>query len=125
MTIEEKLKEYILSHYKSVRQFCIQNNFAYSTIDGIFKRGLGGSSVSVVLKMCTALGISVDELGNDCIVEIKNDVTNSQSLTRRQKRIVELFNGLTEEQQDNIIGRAEMLSELNEQEYKQDGQKLG
>jgi transcriptional regulator with XRE-family HTH domain len=39
-------------------------------------------------------------------------------LTRRQERIIELFNELTEEQQDNIIGRVEMLVELNEQEYK-------
>jgi transcriptional regulator with XRE-family HTH domain len=39
-------------------------------------------------------------------------------LSDRQKRIVELFNDLTDEQQDNLIGRAEMLAELNEQEYK-------
>ena len=42
----------------------------------------------------------------------------NNDLTSRQKRIVELFNDLTEEQQDNLIGRAEMLVELNEQEYK-------
>ena len=44
--------------------------------------------------------------------------TSDKTLTNRQLRIVELFNDLTEEQQDNIIGRAEMLAELNEQEYK-------
>lgn len=41
-------------------------------------------------------------------------------LSDRQKRIVELFNDLTDEQQDNLIGRAEMLVELNAKEYKQE-----
>lgn len=41
-----------------------------------------------------------------------------RKLTERQAHIVELFDDLTEEQQDNIIGRAEMLAELNEQEAK-------
>ena len=41
-----------------------------------------------------------------------------RKLTKRQTRIVELFDDLSEEQQDNLIGRAEMLVELNEQEIK-------
>lgn len=38
-------------------------------------------------------------------------------LTPRQERIVELFDDLTEPQQDNIIGRAELLAEQNKNEY--------
>ena len=38
-------------------------------------------------------------------------------LTPRQERIVKLFNELTESQQDNIIGRAELLAEQNENEH--------
>lgn len=43
---------------------------------------------------------------------------DNRKLTNRQLRIIELFDDLTEEQQDNLIGRAEMLVELNEQEIK-------
>jgi transcriptional regulator with XRE-family HTH domain len=40
------------------------------------------------------------------------------AMTSRQNRIIELFDKLTTEQQDNIIGRAELLVEQNEEEYK-------
>ena len=43
------------------------------------------------------------------------------TLTPRQERIVNLFNELTESQQDNIIGRAEMLAEQNENESAEEG----
>lgn len=43
------------------------------------------------------------------------------TLTPRQERIVNLFNELTEPQQDNIIGRAEMLAEQNENESAEEG----
>lgn len=121
MTIEEMLKDCILSKYKSVRQFCVQNNFAYSTIDGILKRGLYGSSINVVMQVCEALGISIDELAKGKIIE-KSDVSakTNISLSRRQAHIIELFDELTTEQQDNLIGRAEMLVELNAKEYKQE-----
>ncbi len=42
-------------------------------------------------------------------------------LTPRQERIVELFDELTEPQQDNIIGRAELLAEQNENESAEEG----
>lgn len=43
-----------------------------------------------------------------------------KELTHRQERIVRLFDELTEAQQDNIIGRAELMVEQNEAEYKEE-----
>lgn len=43
------------------------------------------------------------------------------TLTPRQERIVNLFNELTEPQQDNIIGRAELLAEQNENDPAEEG----
>ena len=42
------------------------------------------------------------------------------AMTSRQNKIVGLFNELTNEQQDNIIGRAELMVEQNEEEYKKE-----
>ena len=42
------------------------------------------------------------------------------AMTSRQKKICELFVDLTTEQQDNIIGRAELMVEQNEEEYKKE-----
>ena len=64
MTIEEKLKKYILDNYKSLRNFVKTSGIdvPYSTIDGIFKRGIGCASIDNVFKICDALGISADAL---------------------------------------------------------------
>lgn len=64
MTIEEKLKKYILENYKSLRNFVKTSGIdvPYSTIDGIFKRGIGCASIDNVFKICDALGISADAL---------------------------------------------------------------
>lgn len=72
MTTEEKLKDLILKRYHSVREFTISANIPYSTLDSIFKRGIGNSSVINVIKICKALGISADALADGEIVPLTN-----------------------------------------------------
>ena len=71
MTTEEKLKELILKRYNSIREFTIAIDMPYTTIDSIFRRGVGNSSVTNVIKICKALGISADALADGEIVPIK------------------------------------------------------
>ena len=71
MTIEERLKELILKRYHSVREFTIENDIPYTTVHSIFKRGIGNSSVTNVIKICKALGISADALADGEIVPVK------------------------------------------------------
>lgn len=68
MTTEEKLKDLILSRYKSVREFVIKIDMPYTTIASIFNRGIDNSSVSNIIKICKALGISADALAEGKIV---------------------------------------------------------
>jgi transcriptional regulator with XRE-family HTH domain len=70
MTIEEKLKEYILERYKSIREFTQVVDMSYSTIDSILRRGIGNSSVSNIIKICKVLSISVDALADGEIVPV-------------------------------------------------------
>ena len=74
MTAEEKLKDLILSRYKSIREFTIVIDMPYTTIDSIFRRGVENSSVSNVIKICKALGISADELAEGKIVSVTNHI---------------------------------------------------
>ena len=74
MTIEEKLKDYILTKHKSIREFVKCADLPYSTVDGILKRGIANSSIGNVLKICKALQISADELANNKIVPTSNMV---------------------------------------------------
>jgi len=64
MTIEDKLKNLILSRYRSIREFTQVIDMPYSTFDGILKRGIDNSSVVNVIKVCQALEISADALAD-------------------------------------------------------------
>lgn len=70
MTVEEKLKELILSRYKSLRDFINSSDVGmpYTTLDGILKRGVVNASISNILKLCNTLDISADELSKGNIV---------------------------------------------------------
>lgn len=70
MTIEDQLKTLILTRYRSIREFTIAVDMPYTTIDSIFRRGIGNSSVANVIKICKELGISTDELADGKIVPI-------------------------------------------------------
>jgi predicted transcriptional regulator len=76
MTIEEKLKSLILKRYHSIREFTLKIDMPYSTMDSIFKRGIGNSSVTNVIKICKALRISADALADGEIVPIGNYPSN-------------------------------------------------
>ena len=71
MTTEEKLKDLILRRYHSIREFTIAIDIPYTTMDSIFRRGIGNSSVTNVIKICKALGISADALADGEILPIK------------------------------------------------------
>lgn len=72
MTIEEKLKELILNKYNSIREFGVYIDVPHTTISSILQRGIGNSSVTNIIKICKALGISVDELADGNIVPIRS-----------------------------------------------------
>lgn len=80
MTTEEKLKEYILTRYRSVREFVIHANIPYTTMDGILKRGIANSTIGNIIAICRTLGISADALGKGEIVPIQNAANNTVSL---------------------------------------------
>ncbi len=68
MTIEDKLKETILAKHRSVLEFAKSIDMPYATITSIFKRGIQNSSITNIIKICKALGISADELADNRIV---------------------------------------------------------
>lgn len=68
MTIEEKLKDLILSRYKSLREFTIMSDIPHSTVVSILKRGVANSSVSNIIKICKILNLSVDALADGKLV---------------------------------------------------------
>lgn len=58
MTREQKLRNMILDHYKSLRQFALEADIPYSTLMTILSRDLGGASFDVVVKICRRLEVN-------------------------------------------------------------------
>lgn len=87
--LEDKLKTIILEKYGSIRQFSFKIDVPYTTVDSILKRGLDNSNVGNVIKMCKALGISVDDLleNKDIISELK---FNNAELIENNSKIIKI-----------------------------------
>lgn len=102
MTTEEKLKDLILSRYKSVREFVLEIDMPYTTIASIFNRGIDNSSISNIIKICKALDISADALAEGKIVstnrryfEIKEDPVDIGDILANTKARLICFDDLT------------------------------
>ena len=68
MKVEEKLKDLIIEQYGSISEFSSKISMPNSTLVSVLKRGIHNSSVTNIIKICKALGISTDELAHDRIV---------------------------------------------------------
>lgn len=56
MSREETLMQLIKLKYRSLRNFSIEADIPNSTLNSMFKKGLGGTSFDTVLKVCSLLG---------------------------------------------------------------------
>ena len=71
MSVEEKLKDLIVKRYGTVSAFSKEIGMSQSTLATIMSRGINKASITSIIKICTALQISADELSNGKIVPIK------------------------------------------------------
>lgn len=71
MTIEEKLRQLILSEYKSVAEFAEACGVKYQTVMSILTRGVNNASITNIIKICKTLRISTEELAKGQIVFIQ------------------------------------------------------
>lgn len=74
MNFEVELKDTIKRKYGSVRAFAQAINTPYSTIDNIFKRGIMGVSIQVVLRICSELNINIEKIQEDKLVINQNNI---------------------------------------------------
>ena len=122
MTIEEKLKYYILSKYKSIRAFSQDVDIPYSTIDNIFKRSISGSSLYNITQICDKLSIDINKLAENeiCQVEAQEADTRNSILTVIEQSIIKKHQLLNEEGQEYI--QSQMDYALSQQKYKKHNQ---
>lgn len=102
---EQKLQEYILSEYKSLRDFCISIDRPYSTIVNMLKRGLLNSSVDLVLHVTDRLNLDIDELFNGRIT-LKTDTSLNPEITSHELNIIRAYRAKPEMRNavDTLLG---------------------
>lgn len=120
MSIENKLKDLILNRYHSIREFTIAIDMPYTTMDSIFRRGIGNSSVTNVIKICKALGISADALADGKIepiaskrlyFEIKEDPIDITDIFSDAKARLSHYEDLTFYGEPVTVETAEAISQ--------------
>lgn len=62
MTREDILLNLIKMKYRSLRNFSIESGIANSTLNSMFKKGIGGTSVDTVMRVCSLLGYDIYSL---------------------------------------------------------------
>ncbi len=62
MTIEEKLRLYIVERYLTIANFCNNVGLLPQTMSAIFRRGLSTCTAGTLQKICKELAISMDGL---------------------------------------------------------------
>ncbi len=91
MSVEEELKELIISRYKSLRQFSIEIDLPYTTLSGMLERGIGNAGIQKVIKICQALAIDTDALADGRIEERK---INDEAVTFREKNLLKKYRSI-------------------------------
>lgn len=88
MNAEDKLKEYILKNYRSIREFTQEIDMPYSTMATILKKGIENATVQNLIKICQALNISTDELIEGRIVTTTKtaDTTKIEDILNEAKQ---------------------------------------
>lgn len=105
MTVEEDLKALILASYKSIREFSIALKMPYSTLDSIFKRGVENASIGNIIKICSALNLSVDELAAGKLAARQTPITSPD-----ETELLGLYRAVIPVGQEHIMSTARMVA---------------
>ena len=125
MAVGNKLGIIIKSKGLTQKEVAERAGITPQTLNNLITRDSARADIQVFMKICKALDVSLDVFADDALEEFysehpaapRSSINKEKpAMTSRQNKIVGLFNKLTNEQQDNIIGRAELMVEQNEEE---------
>ena len=103
-SIEEQLKQEILSQYRSVRAFTQAIGLPYSTVDNIFKRGIGGTAVTTVAKVFRALGLELDSISQRTLRPQEPAVRPLPDETyAQQSRLLDNYRSMNEQGRETLV----------------------
>lgn len=100
MTIEEQLKQEILSKYKSIRAFTTAISVPYSTLDSALKRGVENAGIATMLKVFGALDLDIESI-QDGTLRHRNSDTKEFSVFA-ERILIQKYRALDTYGQDTV-----------------------
>ena len=81
--VEEQLKSLIIERYGSLKKFAESVDIAWSTLDGVIKRGVNKANITSLIKICEGLNIDCESLYYGDIIT-KQTILKQEPLTEEE-----------------------------------------
>ena len=94
-SITKSVYDLVISNYKTIKAFSDATKLPYSTVSGIFNRGIYNTNISTVLTVCKELNLSIDALFNSAPQQI--------NLSSDEKELLSIYNDSPAEMKDILI----------------------
>lgn len=75
--IEQELKDLIIKRYGSINKFSENIDIAWTTLDGVLKRGVNKANITSLIKICNGLNIDCESLYYGRILPKQEFLTNN------------------------------------------------
>lgn len=102
--VEDQLKSLIIERYGSLKKFAESADIAWSTLDGVIKRGVNKANITSLIKICEGLNIDCESLYYGDIItkqtilkqeplndEEQNHIKKYRSLNKDGKEVVDII----------------------------------
>lgn len=101
------LKSTILEKFKSIREFASACEIPYTTIKSALDKGIGGTSVENVIKMCDALDLDISKL-QEKKAPIPADA-ETEAFDKNERKLLHNYRQLNQEGQEKLLDYADDL----------------
>lgn len=91
--VEYELKELILSRYGNLKRFSDEIGIAWSTLDGVLKRGVNKANITSLIKICEGLNIDCESLYYGRILP-KQELLKTAPLNLNEENIIKKYRNL-------------------------------
>lgn len=112
MTISQRIFDELSKQNKTQKDLASTTGISTSTISSWKKHGTNPLADSIY-PIAQFLDVSLEYL----LTGEQHEKSSSPELTENEQRIVRIFKDLTDTQQGELIGRAQMMAEQNETEH--------
>lgn len=94
--VEQQLKDLIISRYGNLKRFSEEIDIAWSTLDGVLKRGVNKSNITSLIKICEGLNIDCESLYYGRILP-KQELLKTSPLSDEEQEYIKKYRQLNDD----------------------------